>query len=111
MRLRGVLCPPMPLPSPHESVTVSLEPCVRPVLDQPLEGESLYVLGPDNGFRKACQWLSCNPLFDTFIIVLIVISSICLALDVPRLDPNSQLHDILTVSKPLTHCPPPRDLF
>ena len=44
---------------------------------------------------QACQAVCSHHVFDTFIIVLIVISSICLALDVPRLDPTSDLHAVL----------------
>ena len=57
----------------------------------PLEGTSLFCLGPDNGFRNGCYSLVLNANFDSFIILLIIGSSICLALDVPRLDPTSDL--------------------
>jgi len=56
-----------------------------------LEGVSLGCLSPANGFRRGCQYLSCHPWFDSFIIFLIVASSVCLALDGPRLEASSQL--------------------
>ena len=58
---------------------------------EPLEGVSLGCLGPDNGLRKLCRDIAEAPVFDTFIILLIIGSSVCLALDVPRLDPTSEL--------------------
>ena len=63
----------------------------------PLEGDSLCCLGPENGFRKFCQWLAEHPTFDQFIILLIILSSICLALDVPRLESGSLLKEYLIV--------------
>ena len=65
---------------------------------EPLEGVSLCCMGPENSFRKFCQWLVCHQVFDTFTVVLIVVSSICLALDVPRLDKTSELKHYLVVS-------------
>ena len=56
-----------------------------------LDGMSLGVFAPDHPFRVACHTLVTNKVFDTFIIILIVVSSACLALDVPRLDPTSDL--------------------
>ena len=54
-----------------------------------LEGVSLGLFGPESKLRKFCQWLSCHPHFDTLTILLIVVSSTCLAIDLPRLDPDS----------------------
>ena len=59
--------------------------------EEPLEGDSLGFLGPDSGVRLACRYVATHPTFDTFIVVLIAASSVCLALDVPRLDPASEL--------------------
>ena len=57
----------------------------------PLEGLSLGCLPPTSCIRYVCQCVVTHPVFDSFIILLIIVSSICLALDVPRLDPNSEL--------------------
>lgn len=57
----------------------------------PLEGVSLGLLGPESCIRLGCQYVVCHPCFDALITVLIVVSSVCLALDVPRLDPASEL--------------------
>jgi predicted permease len=59
------------------------------------EDHTLYCFGPRNGFRRACQRLVASPRFDQIIVIAIVISSICLALDVPRLDPTSTLAQTL----------------
>ena len=64
---------------------------------EPLEGHALFCLPPDSGLRKMCQALAESPQFDSFIILLIIASSICLALDVPRLDPDSELKSYLVV--------------
>ena len=58
---------------------------------EPLEGVSLFCLGPANGFRQGCRWIAEHSIFDQFIILLIIASSVCLAIDVPRLDPDSEL--------------------
>jgi len=56
---------------------------------------SMLLFGPRNSFRLSCQTLVADPRFDQVIVIAIVISSICLALDVPRLDAKSTLHDVL----------------
>ena len=64
---------------------------------EPLEGTSLFCLPPESGLRLACQKLAESAAFDQFIIVLIIASSICLALDVPRLDQDSDLKKYLII--------------
>ena len=70
-----------------------------------IAGVSLGLFPPDSAFRHTCQAIVTNFYFDTFIIVLIIVSSICLAIDVPRLDKASDLGQLLVV---LNYCPPPR---
>lgn len=60
-----------------------------------LEGVSLSCMGPHSHVRLACQRLVTHWAFDTFIIILIIVSSVCLALDVPRLEPTSVLKEVL----------------
>ena len=50
---------------------------------------------PRNCAHNFCLWLVEQPLFDRFIVGVIVLSSICLALDSPRLDPESSLAMVL----------------
>ena len=57
----------------------------------PLDGIALGCLEHDHPLRLCAQYIVCSRPFDTFIIALILISSACLALDVPRLDPHSEL--------------------
>lgn len=52
-------------------------------------------MGPHSHVRLACQRLVTHWAFDTFIIILIIVSSVCLALDVPRLEPTSVLKEVL----------------
>ena len=52
---------------------------------------TLYCFGPRSSVRRACQQLVVNAQFDQVIVIAIVVSSICLAHDVPRLDPSSGL--------------------
>ena len=47
-------------------------------------GVSLFVWGDASAFRKGATALVQNPYFDRFILVLIFLSSICLALDNPK---------------------------
>ena len=63
--------------------------------DGELQGVSLGIFSPENGFRKLCRDVAEAGWFDTFIILLIIASSICLMLDVPRLDPESDLKAML----------------
>lgn len=55
----------------------------------PLHGYSLYCLGPHNPFRVACHYISSHKYFGTFIIILIGISTVCLALQTPLDAPDS----------------------
>jgi hypothetical protein len=76
--------PPSPSSMPSSAEEIAAE-------KEPLEGDSLMCLSPDNGFRIMCRDIAEAAWFDQFIILLIVASSICLALDVPRLDHGSEL--------------------
>ena len=43
------------------------------------------MFSPQSAFRRLCHRISRNTVWDTLIIMLIVVSSICLAIDSPRL--------------------------
>jgi len=62
-----------------------------------LDYDSFFVLAPNNRFRLFLHRLLRNRYFESFILILILISSILLALDQPTLDPNSQLKKALHV--------------
>jgi hypothetical protein len=52
---------------------------------------SFLCFSPRNPVRQACLMLVTSPLYDTVIIIAILVSSVCLALDSPRLDPEGPL--------------------
>ena len=52
---------------------------------------ALLIFAPNNPLRMGCEALYKHWLFDNLIILLIVVSSICLAIDSPRLEPDSQM--------------------
>ena len=52
---------------------------------------SLFCCSKVNPLRRVCAWLVRRPLFDYFILLTILASSVCLALDTPRLNPASDL--------------------
>ena len=46
-------------------------------------GMSLFLLKPENSFRQVCFKLASNKTFDQFILILILVSSLFLAMDEP----------------------------
>ena len=52
---------------------------------------ALCIFGPHNRIRRLCRWAIRQPQFDQIVIVAIIVSSICLAVDSPRLDQESEL--------------------
>ena len=54
-----------------------------------LSGRSLYMFGPKNKLRKICFAITNSQSFEYFIILMILVSSILLALDDPlKNNPN-----------------------
>lgn len=62
---------------------------------QPLSGRSCFLLGPDNRLRQLLHAVSVHPWFEGSILVLIGLSSVALALDMPSLDPQGTLKKVL----------------
>jgi len=58
---------------------------------EPGSGTALFCLTPDHTFRKVCTAIATHPNFDNSIVVLIVVSSLLLAVDSPLADPKSWL--------------------
>ncbi|PFX23935.1 Voltage-dependent calcium channel type A subunit alpha-1 [Stylophora pistillata] len=56
---------------------------------------SLFLFPPGNPVRKACHWLVNLRHFDNFILVIILISSVLLALEDP-VNENSKRNEVLT---------------
>ena len=52
---------------------------------------SLLCFNKRSVVRRACRWLVGWPPFGNFVVLAIIVSSVCLALDTPRLDPTSRL--------------------
>jgi hypothetical protein len=53
------------------------------------EDYSLYVFGKDSALRQWCEKITSNPKFDNSIIVVILISSVTLAIDDPKIHPDT----------------------
>ena len=62
-----------------------------------VEGYSLGIFSPTNPLRIFLTRVVNSPKFEQFIIALIIISSVVLALDEPRLDEDSVLFKIIVV--------------
>ena len=79
--------------SPSSRVSFKWEgvPWAAPVDNHPAADVSIGLFGPQSRVRRLATALAFHPRFDNFIIVVIVVSSICLAIDSPRLDPTSTL--------------------
>lgn len=58
-------------------------------------GDALFVFGPCNPFRVFCSELVHHPIFDAIVLILILGSSLTLALENPREDQDSQKYEIL----------------
>ena len=59
---------------------------------------ALLIFSPSNPIRRACHALMTTTAFDRTVIAAILLSSICLALDTPRLDEASALARALRVA-------------
>ena len=62
-----------------------------------LEGISLNFFKKDDKFRVFCSKILNNPFFETFILILIIVSCILLAATDPISDPNSQFNSFLFI--------------
>ena len=61
------------------------------VYDQVLPGTSLFIFGPHSSIRLLVSNIVLHPYFDNFILIVIVASTITMAIDNPLNDPNSVL--------------------
>ena len=60
-------------------------------VDSDADDKALCLFHRTHPIRERCCWAIKQPWWDRIVIVAIIISSICLSLDSPRLDPQSQL--------------------
>jgi hypothetical protein len=61
-------------------------------------GDALFLFGPDNAFRIACWRLVNHSAFETFVQLLILLSSLTLVVDNPRTDEGDVISAILEYS-------------
>lgn len=81
----------------RQKTTFGAGKSIGPVSEVPeLHQYSLWLMGPKHPFRIACHIISKHKYFEAFIITLILISTVCLALQTPLDDPNSNLTIVLT---------------
>ncbi|KAK3250718.1 Caveolin-2 [Cymbomonas tetramitiformis] len=60
-----------------------------------MQGNSLFLLSPTNPLRQFLAGIVCNKHFEYTVIVLIIVSSLVLALDAPGLDADSDKKKVL----------------
>ena len=82
------------MPAPAEEEEPSMEELMSSTR---LYGTSCWCYKPDNKLRLAGLKLITNESFEFFILILIMLSSACLIIDSPRLDPDSDLHHWLGI--------------
>ena len=92
-------------PGGDEDIPANVQAAMEGAIEQDdvedaLEGKALGIFGPKNPLRMLCAWAVWQPQFEQIIIVLIFLSSITLALDSPRLDPDGQLKAALVRCSP-----------
>ena len=96
---KGVVVVGTPLPpAPAEEEEEEEEPTAEELMSTTrLYGTSCWCYKPDNKLRLAGLRLITNESFEFFILILIMLSSACLIIDSPRLDPDSGLHHWLGI--------------
>lgn len=65
--------------------------------DVKLHGYSLFLFGPKNRFRLWVKSLVQHEWFDPFIILVIIVSTVCMAVDNPLNDPDGALSNTLAI--------------
>lgn len=63
----------------------------------PIEGKAFFILSPDNWLREHVAGMVQTKTFDNIVLVLILISSVCLAIENPLRNPDDLISDILEV--------------
>jgi hypothetical protein len=90
-------CPSKKLQMLPSSITAAADHAVERnhEADDSLQGSSLFVFGSNNRLRRLFAAIIWHPRFEQVIIVLICLSSITLALDSPRRDPDGAFKTVL----------------
>ena len=71
-------------------------PGEEPLEELDINDRSMGLYRRDSCPRQFCTWVVASPKFDRLVFLLIIASSICLAIDSPRLEPDSSLAIYLT---------------
>ncbi len=79
---------------PLQRSTTSRVPPEEARYQQMLQGTSLLCLGPHSWLRRLAARIITSKPFDPAVLVLILASSVALALDMPSLSPESQLKQV-----------------
>ena len=82
--------PPSPAPSHRKRTPITPSGSV-PAIEEEAPAPDEVPLLEDSPVSLTCKRIVSDPYFENFIIVAIILSSACLALDSPRLDPESAL--------------------
>jgi len=61
-------------------------------------GKSLMLFGSSHPIRYSCACVISHANFDMFVLILIIISTVCLVIDDPLMDPNSTFSRNLSVA-------------
>ena len=81
-----------PTEGPTKAVVVAPSSAPQMLTFSTAPDHALFCFPPEHRFRHFCRWLIAKPAFDRVVLLMIMISSVCLALDSPRNDPSSALH-------------------
>lgn len=69
----------------------------QPFLKENLMGKALFIFGPTNAIRLFTHKIFSWKHFDNVILVIIIISSILLAIDNPLNDPDGDMSYVLGI--------------
>lgn len=80
---------------------IAVEPeVVAPLTDEQIaaEADSMFVFGPDNGFRRCCTIIDKHTVWRVFVMVCILVNSVLLAADQPDIANPAWLQTIIYAS-------------
>ena len=67
----------------------------------PFDRYALGFLGPGNKIRVAAVWLVEHDLFEVFLLITIIVSTLMLVIDTPEMRKKVGVHQALTISEPI----------
>lgn len=87
----GAVCVQLNCKQPLNKLLLECAPVAQLTYVLPCLCSSLFVLTADNPLRRCCMAIATSPWLEGFILLIIIFSSILLALDKPTLDRQSSL--------------------